>query len=116
MFGLTDAAIAPFRPLPGFLRSPMNPDAWRLTWIVFVMLCQIAITDVLYYLRTVQANQFVQSDVVVIGIPIVAAFALQATVIGVRGRTRAGRFLFAGSLSALGFLVSMFIALNAWGS
>lgn len=89
--------------------------------IGFVMLCQVAATNALYYLRIVTANHLVQSDMLVIGLPLAATFALHSAVIstwrtGVEAPTGARRFVLAGGLSALGFLVSMFIALNAWGS
>jgi len=78
------------------------------------MLGQVAATDGLYYLRIVGTHPLVQSDVVVVGLPIAGAFALQAAVIG--ASSTGGRPIAAAGVTVLGLFIAMFIGVNMWGS
>jgi len=93
----------------------------QLPFCAAVMLGQVAIIDGLYYLRILGTHPLVQSDVVVVGLPIAGAFALQAAVIGAwstgqRAPARVGRLMAAAGLAVLGLFIAMFIGVNMWGS
>ena len=90
----------------------------HLAIALVILLTQVAAATLLYWLRIRGSSAIVSSDVVVFSTPVLAAVAGHGLAVVKTGRAKTmAEALWIGlGLAAVGFFVSMLVALNLFGS